>query len=117
ANGDIYSGTDALRVLDITNCDGIMIGRGALGNPFIFREICCALDGVPYERPTPEAVIACAKRHLELLTEEKGEMGVLEFRKHAAWYTKGMRGASVVRGQMNSATTVEQMCELFDSLI
>ncbi len=117
ANGDIYTGEDALRVLDITGCDGIMIGRGALGNPFVFKEITCALEGKPYEKPSAEAVIDCAKKHLELLTKEKGEMGVLEFRKHAAWYTKGMRGASSVRSRMNSAVTEEQMCELFDSLI
>lgn len=117
ANGDIYSGQDALRVLEITGCDGIMIGRGALGNPFIFEEIRCALTGTKYTKPSAEQVIDCAKKHLDLLTKEKGEMGVLEFRKHAAWYTKGMRGASAVRGKMNSAVTKEQMCELFDSLI
>lgn len=117
ANGDICSGEDAVRVLDKTGCDGIMIGRGALGNPFIFGEIKCALEGKAYERPSPVTIINCAKKHLELLVKEKGEMGVLEFRKHAAWYTKGMRGASEVRRRMNSAVTCEQMHELFDSLI
>ena len=117
ANGDIYNAEDALRVLEVTECDGIMIGRGALGDPFIFSEIRCALDGKPFERPAPETVIGYAKKHLELLVKEKGEVGVLEFRKHAAWYTKGMRGAAEVRRSMNSAVTCEQMHELFDSLI
>lgn len=114
-NGDVFSAEDALRLLE-TGCDGIMVARGALGNPFIFSEIRSALRGEKYEKPHPSVVIETAMKHLHLLVREKGETAVLEFRKHAAWYTKGMRGASSVRSKMNSAQTAEELAELFDSL-
>jgi tRNA-dihydrouridine synthase B len=105
-NGDIRSGSDALRMLDETGCDFVMIARGALGNPWIFREALALYRGE--EAPAPPDVgerVAMLLRHLDMLVAEKGERAaVLEMRKHAAWYLKGVRGAAAVRRGINAAT-------------
>ena len=100
-NGDVFSAQDAMRMLEQTGCDMVMVGRGALGNPWIFREI-NALAG--HDRPLPSPGIyermRVMKLHLERLCDYKGEyIGMREARKHAAWYIKGFRGASRLRGQ------------------
>lgn len=115
-NGDVFSAEDALRLLE-TGCDGVMVARGALGNPFIFTEIRSALRGERYEKPDSSLVIETAVKHLDLMISEKGDMAVFEFRKHASWYTKGMRGASSVRSKINYAQTREEMAELLYSLL
>lgn len=115
ANGDVFSGEDALVIREQTGCDGIMVGRGAKGNPWIFREIRAALDGKPIpDRPEPEEVIAMILRHAELSIHYKGEFtGIREMRKHTAWYTAGMRGASKLRDAVNQVSNYEQLKALF----
>lgn len=115
ANGDIFSGEDALAIREQTGCDGIMVGRGAKGNPWIFREIRAALYGktIP-ARPDQDEVISMILRHAELSIHYKGEFtGIREMRKHTAWYTAGMRGASKLRDAVNQVSDYEQLKALF----
>ena len=105
-NGDIASAADALRMREETGCDGLMIGRGAVGNPFLFAEIRAALDGRDYTPPTPHERVETALYQLRLACEEKGErVAVTESRKQFADYLHGLRGASAVRGRINAALT------------
>lgn len=115
ANGDVFSGEDALLLREKTGCDGIMVGRGARGNPWIFREIKAALAGRPIpDRPDQEEVIAMILRHAKLSIRYKGEFtGIREMRKHTGWYTAGMRGASRLRDAVNQVSDYEQLKELF----
>ncbi|CAM3733905.1 tRNA dihydrouridine synthase DusB [Alicyclobacillus pomorum] len=113
-NGDVAEPEDALRLLNETGCDGVMVGRAALGNPWIFREITHFLKtGQRLPRPSFEERIEVAIKHLRLLVEDKGEViGVREMRKHAAWYIKGMPGAAQLREEINKQTTQDGMEEL-----
>ena len=112
-NGDIYCAEDALRMLSYTGCDGVMIARGAEGNPWIFEEIRAALDGTPYTPPTEAERLDTAILHLSLLAENKGEhTGAQEGRKHAAWYTKGMRGSAALRAEIMKSETPEELFRL-----
>ncbi len=109
-NGDVFSASDALRMLNETGCDGVMIARGAQGNPWIFQEVRCALDGVAYTPPTDEERLALAIEHAAMIVREKGErVGIPESRKHVAWYIHGMRGAAVARNRVMTACTLEEM--------
>lgn len=113
-NGDIFTGEDAVRMREYTGCDGIMVARGAKGNPWLFREIRAALFGekIP-ERPTEEEVISMLLRHAQLSVKYKGEkMGIREMRKHTAWYTTGMHGSSSLRNKVNQVETLEALREL-----
>ncbi len=97
-NGDIGCAADALHMMEVTGCDGVMIGRGACGNPWIFEEIVAVCAGRAFDKPTQAARIAAAMAHLDLLVEKKGEVvGMREARKHLAWYIKGVRGAAALR--------------------
>lgn len=108
ANGDVFTGEDARAVAEATGCDGILMGRGALGNPWLFEEARAALDGVNYTRPSPEEVIALALRHADYMVKWKDEHhAVVEMRKHFAWYLKGMRGAARLRTVLNGMTDME----------
>lgn len=107
-NGEIFSADDALRMLERTGCDAVMIGRGALGNPWIFSEISAALDGRSFTKPSQSEKIGIALAELKLRISEKGErVGVCESRKLLAWYLKGIRGAASARNALNSALTYE----------
>ncbi|MBQ9416808.1 MAG: tRNA dihydrouridine synthase DusB [Clostridia bacterium] len=112
-NGDVFSGPDAIRMFRQTGCDGVMIGRGALGNPWIFEQIRAALDEKEMPEPSPGQRIETALAHLEDMLRYKEErVAIPEARKHMAWYTKGMRGAAVLRNELMHATTKEEMVEL-----
>ncbi|MCL6637719.1 MAG: tRNA dihydrouridine synthase DusB [Alicyclobacillus sp.] len=110
-NGDVVEPEDALRLLAETGCDGVMIGRGALGNPWIFREVCHYLaTGEKLPKPSAAERISVAVEHLHRLVEYKGEWtGVREMRKHAAWYLKGLPGAAQLRELINQQTTLAGM--------
>lgn len=115
ANGDIMSAKDAVRVKEITNCDGIMIGRAAQGNPYIFDEISSFFEGKEYTPPTREQKRNDVKEHIARLVEDKGEYtGIREARKHVAWYIKGCPGAASMRNRINFAETLSQMNSLID---
>ena len=109
-NGDVRGGADALRMLDETGCDAVIVGRAAQGNPWIFREIAAAMRGEEALPPTPRERADMAARHFELESQLYGEkLAVLQMRKHIAWYVHGMKGASRFRervNQMNSAAEV-----------
>lgn len=113
-NGDIFSAEDAVRMMEETGCDGVMIGRGAKGNPWIFQDIERLLSGqekVP-ER-TLEETLKMLLRHAKLQCELKGEyIGMREMRKHAAWYTTGWAGGSLFRGKVNLTNTYDEFEEL-----
>lgn len=111
-NGDVFSGADALRLRDETNCDGIMVARGAMGNPFIFKEIKAAFAQESYTPPTDAEKLSLAIEHAKRLCAYKGERGVIEMRKHASWYLKGMRGATALRGRFNECKSEEELVSL-----
>jgi nifR3 family TIM-barrel protein len=113
-NGDIRGPEDARRMLEETGCDGVMVGRAAMGNPWIFAEIAHYLEtGEKLHPPAKEQRISTAFRHLDLLVELKGEYtAVREMRRHAAWYLKGMRGAARVRQELNTARSLEDMKQI-----
>ena len=108
-NGDVFSGQDALALREHTGCDGIMVARGAEGNPFIFREIKAALAGEPYVPPTSAERIDTALAHAQRLVECRGARAVIEMRKHVAWYLSGMRGASALRAQVNGIGSLAEL--------
>ena len=111
-NGDITGGESALRMLRETGCDGWMIGRGALGNPWIFEEIRAALSGTPYTPPTDRERYETAILHAERITAEKGAHGLIELRKHIPYYIKGTRRAKELRQQINAVQSVDELKRL-----
>lgn len=116
-NGDVFSPEDALSMIDRTGVDGVMIGRGALGNPFIFENMSRLLEGGEVREIPQSEVIDTALRHLKLLVENKGErVGILESRKHLGWYMKGIRGAAEVRQRINISESYAELAELLDTL-
>ncbi len=116
-NGDIYSALDAIRMFEETGCDGVMIARGALGNPWLFEEITARLNGVPYTPPSVSERLSQAIIQIEQMIKEKGEyVAIAESRKHLSWYTKGMNGATRARAEINSAKTFDELKKILNSL-
>lgn len=115
-NGDVMTGVDAMRMIEETGCDGVMIARGALGNPWIFTEAVSLYKGEDsFVKPSPEERLNMLMHHIDLVVLDKGERtGIREMRKHVGWYIKGMRGAAAMRREMNSAETVGEMKSLID---
>ncbi len=117
-NGDIFSAADALRMFSETGCDGVMIARGAQGNPWIFAEVAAALQGLPYTPPTLSERLAVAAEHAASLVTEKGErIGIPESRKHMAWYLHGVRGAASARAAVMQANTLAEMRAILENLL
>lgn len=111
-NGDIFTPQDALRMLEETGCDGVLIGRGALGNPWLFGQVKQALRGEPWQEPTVTQRVEMALRHIELLMGWKPErVAVREMRKHIGWYFHGLRGAAQLRGRINTLPTANEVRE------
>ena len=109
-NGDIFTATDAISMYEQTGVDSIMIGRGALGNPFIFEEIKCLIEGKSYTPPTVFEKLNIAREHILLMIEDKGEkIAICESRKHLAWYVKGLRGCTDIKVAINKATTYSEL--------
>ncbi len=118
ANGDIFSVEAAVRCLEETAADGVMCSRGTLGYPFLVGEIDIFFKtGEVLPAPTPVERLECAKEHLWGLWEYKGDRGILQSRKHMAWYCKGFVGASHLRDKLSRIESVEQGCELIDRAI
>jgi len=113
-NGDVDSPEKAKKMLDETGVDGVMIGRGALGNPWmLYRTIRYLEDGTLPPNPTPREKIDICKLHLDRLIDLKGEkIAVQEMRKHAAWYLKGMRNAAPVRDLINQMVTRDELLKV-----
>jgi len=114
-NGDIFTPEDAKNMMEQTNCDGVMIGRGAQGNPWIFHQIKTYLEtGMVPEKPLFSEVCRMILRHAKMQIEWKGEKrGMREMRSHAAWYTAGYPHSASLRRAMNTVETYEQLEELF----
>ncbi len=113
-NGDVVDEETAYQMFEQTGVDGIMIGRGTFGNPWIFRNIKHFLEtGEKLPSPTNEEKLEIMKQHIELAVAEKGEIAVKELRKHIAWYTKNLKNSSEFR---NSINVIEDKKELIDKL-
>lgn len=113
ANGDIIDGVSAAKMLEDTNCDYILVGRGALGRPWVFSQISAYLNNevVLPEPPISEQMRVMVK-HIERLCDYKGEkVGIREARKHAAWYIKGIRGAAAYRQQVGMLSSIDELKE------
>ena len=109
-NGDILCGKDALLMTEQTGCDGVMIGRGAMGNPWVFSEIVAFFSHRDYVAPALEERIRVACEQLDQMRAEKGEhVGLSEAKKHLAWYISGMRGAASARTKLMTATSSDEM--------
>ena len=118
-NGDVNSGESAIRMRKETGCDGVMIGRGSQGNPWIFAELQeYEKIGVMPERPSAAVIRDTMLRHARLQIDFKGEyLGIREMRKHVAWYTKGMKGSAKLRDAINLVESYEELEELLYSKI
>ncbi len=110
-NGDVIDGETARRMMEETGCDGVMIGRAAKGNPWIFREVAAYLEsGTEIPPPEPEEVKAAILRHADLQVKYKGEyIGIREMRKHIAWYTAGYPHSARFRGRINEIEDMEEL--------
>ena len=109
-NGDIFTGEDAMKHLSESGVDGLLIGRGAMGNPWLFREIKARLAGAEFIPPTIDERINTALRHYDMLLGWKCQrVAVNEMRKHIGWYVHGMRGAAQLRGLINTMDDPDQV--------
>ena len=117
-NGDIFCPEDALELMSYTGCDGVMVARGALGNPFIFSMILDFMKKGSYTPPNIEQRVALAMRHVRMVCEDKGEYtGIRELRKHLCFYIKGMRGAARVKERIVRAETEQEALAVLGELI
>ena len=110
-NGDVTSGESAVRMRRETGCDGVMIGRGAQGNPWIFSELLSyEKTGEMPKRPDASEIRNMMLRHARLQIEFKGDyLGIREMRKHVAWYTKGLKGSAKLRDEINKTESYEEL--------
>ena len=118
-NGDIYSPEDAVKMIEETNCDAVMIGRGILGNPWLIMNTVKILNNdTDFYIPSPFNKINMIKRHASMLVNELDEkIAILEMRKFAAWYMKHMRSSSEIRNNINRITCVEELHRILDEYI
>ena len=118
-NGDVFTPQDAKALLEYTNCDAIMIGRAAQGNPWIFKRILHYLNtGEQLPEPTAEQKVEKALCHARMLIDYKGEyIGIREMRKHISWYMKGIKGAAELRGKINQVISYNEMEQLLKNEI
>lgn len=115
-NGDIVDEESAYNMFEKTNVDGIMIGRGSFGNPWIFRNIKHYLEtGEKLPAPSNEEKLEIMKKHINLAVEEKGEIAVKELRKHIAWYTKNLKNSSEFRSKINTIETKGELLEMLEA--
>jgi nifR3 family TIM-barrel protein len=118
-NGDIWEATDAVRMMTETGCDGVVVGRGCLGRPWLFADLAAAFAGTPSRRlPALGEVAGVMRRHAELLAEWLGSEhdGVVDFRKHVAWYLKGFPIGSDLRRAMAMASSLAELDDLLGKL-
>ncbi len=115
-NGDIFTAQDAKDMVERTGCDAVMVGRGAQGNPFIFRQICELFEnGKTTFSPDSNEKAATIREQLADMVDDKGEhIAVLEARKHLAWYTKGMKDSAAVRQMVNTAMSLDELMGIIE---
>lgn len=118
-NGDVTDGARAVAIQEQTGCDGVMIGRGAQGNPWIFHELLeYEKTGIMPQRPSKEVIRETMLRHARLQIEFKGDyLGIREMRKHVAWYTKGLEGSARLRDDINKVESYNELEELLKERI
>lgn len=118
-NGDVNTGADAVAMMDQTGCDGVMIARGALGNPWIFRDAVALWQGNPLPPPPTNAEkVQMLLTHLDMVVADKGDrIAVREMRKHVGWYVKGMRGASYIKREINQIDDIALMREAIGNIM
>lgn len=118
-NGDIYNPLDALNMIEYTNCDGIMVARGVLGNPWLIKNISDLLNGnYNFYEPTPKDKVEMTLRHAKMLTEELNDkIAALEMRKFASWYLKGTKNSSQTRSEINKITSSKELYEALNNLL
>lgn len=118
-NGDVFSPEDAKRLLEHTNCDGVMIGRGALGNPWmLYRTVHYLTTGELLPEPSPGEKIRIAVLHLDRLADLKGEnVAVREMRKHLAWYLKGMPDSAIVKNSIMDLTSRSEVVAVLEDYV
>ena len=115
-NGDIFTAADAMKVIDQTKVDGIMIGRGALGNPWIFREIKAVMEGKDIPVTNPEEKQEMILHHYEQMLKSRPEqIAIREMRKHIGWYLHGMRDAAKLRNEINRCTDPKAVFGMLDA--
>jgi len=117
-NGDIWEAHDALRMMRMTGCDGVVVGRGCLGRPWLFRDLAAVFDGrEPENPPKLGGVTAIMLRHAKKLCEHDGEEPAMRaFRRHASWYTKGFRGSAPLRQRMMTVRTYAELAAVVSEL-
>ncbi|MCR5102997.1 MAG: tRNA dihydrouridine synthase DusB [Eubacterium sp.] len=116
-NGDIRAAEDVVRMKEETGCASVMIARAAKGNPWIFNEIKCGLEGRPYTPKTIQDVRDMMLRHIELMLTQKGEyIGVREMRKHVAWYTEGIYNSSKIRRKVCEIESAEELMKIIRTI-
>jgi nifR3 family TIM-barrel protein len=121
-NGDIWEATDAPRMMAETGCDGVVIGRGCLGRPWMFAELVAVFaaggrDEVVAEPPSLGVVAAVMRRHAQLLVEDEGEKtGLIAFRKHAGWYVQGYPVGTDVRRRLGLVSTLADLDDALDGV-
>ena len=118
-NGDVFTGEDACRMLEETGCDMVMIARGALGNPWIFRDAVAIWQGKEKPpAPSLEDKVRMMLLHLDRLEAEKGEYAaVREMRKHVGWYLKGVHGSAAIRRRVNSITNAGELRQEMENIL
>ena len=115
ANGDVFSVDDFIKIIETTNADGVMIARGAMGNPFLFKYIKDYLKTGTYSKVSPSEIIDQIKEQYDLSLEFKDEKLVVnQMRKHVGWYIKGLKDSSKVRDEVNKLKTKEEIFNLLD---
>lgn len=118
-NGDLVTPEDAVRMKQETGCDLVMVGRGALGAPWLFSQIRAAITGAPLP-PTPPVKerLSVMQRHIQILCQNKGEyIGMKEARSHCGWYLKGLRGAAALRQAACRLSTLEELERLMEQVL
>lgn len=117
-NGDIWTADDAVRMVERTGCDGVVIGRGCLGRPWLFGQLVAAFTGAPIPKdPGLVEVLAMLRRHAQLLTNDYGEVkGCRDIRKHMAWYLKGFTVRQHIRQALGTVSTLAELDELLSQI-
>ena len=115
-NGDVFTPEAALKIIEETSCDGILLARGVLGNPWLITNVIRAYEGrKDFVYPTPVERVEMLKKHSFMLSKVMPErLTVLEMRKHAAWYIKGLRGSNEVRNRINTITSLDELFKLLE---
>ncbi|MBR5925824.1 MAG: tRNA-dihydrouridine synthase, partial [Firmicutes bacterium] len=116
-NGDVFSAEDAIRMMDYTGCDAVMIARGALGNPWIFKEANELQKTGTYIAPETEEIKSLMAKHAQMLVSAKGEYsGIRQMRAHAGFYIKGIKGAAKIRARLNQSESLDELLSIIKEI-